>query len=344
MSDKRAIVEKLLSKHYSRGGLQRTSDGWLIRCPWHSPDRNPSCNVYFSGVFHCWRCKTKTPLEGFMAIGVPEAEAKEHFGNEDETVPDKPQKLPSLDDMDTEAVPEKEEEVFEVVSDELWPQRWAFRDLTAAVFQPEHPIFDMVNPRLVKLARKTHDGKRKLEGLPRLALSFPSNHDIKLYLRLSSTQDRKVINGVGVGSKFDPDSIPFGLTGWKLPDTCKALVLVEGPYDWLRLKFNIWQLGLWDVVEAGALLGTNQWDSFLTKFKLHLSQQIMVNGRMIVTAFDNDAAGAECTEQALKDLIERRDVLMPENKVKVFNYFPVHDPGDLGLEGARTGFEELGLL
>ena len=340
MADKRNIIEKWITKHY-KGAMKRTSEGWLICCPWHD-DTNPSCNVYRdSGVFHCWRCKTKPPKEGFMAIGVPEQEVAEHFGR-DRDVTSEPQKLPNLDEIETEVEVAAPEEIWELAKDEVWPVGWVFRGLSADAFQAGHPLFEMFNPRLVKLTRNGHDGKKHLDGLPRLSLSFPGDPSLKLFLRLSSAQDNKVINGTGVGGKFNTDTIPFGLTGWKLPDTCKALVLVEGPYDCLQLKFNLWKLGLWDVVEVVAILGTGQWKTFFAKFKLHLAQQIMSNGRQLVLAFDNDDAGADVTAEALKDLTQSRHMLLPESKVRVLNYFPVHDPGLLDVDTTEEAFDWVG--
>jgi hypothetical protein len=340
-SDVRNIIERFLTRYYKGGGLERTSDGWLIRCPWHSPDKHPSCNIYANtGIFYCWRCKTKTPKEGFLAIGVPENEVNEHFGRNRNRIPDEPQKLPSLDDIEAEEV-DTETAVFEVVRDDPWPEGWAFRDLSAAAFQKGHPIFDLVKPRLVKLGRMGQNGKRKMEGLPRLALSFPANPELQLYLRLSSLVDHKVVNGFGVGSKFDANTIPFGLREWKLPETCKALVLVEGPYDLLRLKHHLWELQLYDRVEVVALLGTHQWRSFFAKFKLHLAQQIMKKDRLLVLAFDGDEPGAEVTVTALQDL-SATNFLFPDSKVKVLNYF-THDPGELDLEGTKEAFKEIGI-
>ena len=341
MTDKREIISKLVSRYYKKGAAEQTPDGWLIRCPKHSPDSHPSCRIFNkTGVFHCWVCKSFSPFEGFGLMGVPTSEINEHFGREAASAAsiNTPQKIKSLDEIeDTISVTN---EAYEIVRDDPWPGGWAFRDLPAESLQPGHPMFDLFQPRLVKLGRMVN-GKRKLENLPRISLSFPANRSLKVFLRLSSTHEPKIINGTGVVGSTD--MIPFGLTEWKFKPSVRALMVVEGPYDQLRMRQHFYDLGIWDKVEVISLLGTQNWEMFFSKFKMHFADQLMESGKLLLLAGDNDDAGDKLTEKALHDIVGAKDLLFPESRVKVFSYAG-SDPGKATLASVKESALGFGLL
>lgn len=306
-------IEQIVFR-YAKGKAEKTDVGWKIRCPFHGPDMHPSCNIFSSGVFYCWSCGAKKgPLEGFRALGVPEEDLS--FlgkGNlEHATL------IPDLDDIESKQ--EEQKNRVEILSEEPWPVGWRFRDIPAADFQ-SGPLFDMFQPKLANI----QVGKKK-EFAPRIALSFPNIDDpeLRVYLRLSTDILPKVMNGPKVGTKMCP---LFGYSGGKLPVTCKYIVLVEGPYDAVRLCSHLKSLNLLDNYLVLAILGTHQWDSFLDRFKVELGPQMQ--GKSVVLAFDNDGPGQDLTEKAVNSLFGDPSLFFSEKNVKILNY-KAHDPGEM---------------
>jgi len=331
MDNKIEQIRRLLDKYYQ--GTVRTNSlgGFVIVCPFHT-DHSPSCNIYPSGVFLCWSCMNdggKSPWEGFKLLGVPESEIRRVWGTQadqdDETATHT--KIPSLD-----AMLEKEEgtteETHGIETEEAWPEGWGFRGVGAAFFQDPW-MQELFSPKLVRLWVKRQD-KIMLERWPRLSLRLAGSDQGDLYLRLSNRQKIKVRNPGGLSLK-NPKLMPFGLRSWQIKKV-KGLILVEGPYDALRVRDNLRKLRIGEEWEVVALLGTSQWGAFRSVFEKRLLHQM--SGKQVVLMFDMDAAGKSLTSFAKEQL--QQIYMLNKKQIRVRDY-DAGDPGDFGLD---KGFEE----
>lgn len=339
------IVRNFVEKYY-RGPLQKTSKGYLILCPFHQ-DSNPSCNLYDTGVFLCWSCEKKTgPVEGFTKMGVPARLVDKYFGSDrdKDSLLEPPPKLEDIYQQEEKEGGGNGITEISVMSEKEWPKDWVFRDLSEKALV-EGPIKEFFDPKLVSLMIRSKGKNPWAESLPRLSLGFPGNKDLRVYLRLSSHQERKVINDPKIGVTQLSKFIPFGLKSRRLGEGCKVLVMVEGPYDLLRMldHYTRWCGGKYDGrVEFMALLGTTQWEAKLREmFSLYLASQFST--RHLFLAFDNDDAGEKITAMVGKDLLDQRSMLLSKYRLGYIDYFPTHDPGEIVYKQACEIFEGLPL-
>lgn len=334
--------------------MKEDASSFVIRCPWHKPDNNPSCVIFFkTAIFYCPVChgdKQKgkrgvSPYQGFRALGMPEAKAKKLFLDRDSDALAERNldttRLPSLDDpVDETILPPKRVLEEKVVSRSAWPEYWGFRDIEYETMIA--PWFlERFDPTKVTLKR---------ERLPRLALAVGGAKQFKpknkvrheVYLRLSSAVKPKAANSVGLS--LDPDlknsATLFGLVNNRLSKDCRGIFLVEGPYDAIHLLQHIHNPEVGGGFEVVALLGTPQWGNCLK----HL--QILLMGRTdipIILAFDNDAAGFKLTHTAINDL--RSVCYMSTSRLKTLGYpLSVKDPGDLTFDVFLFCLRRLGLV
>ncbi len=306
---------------FVKGEIQVTNKGFKICCPWHN-DVNPSCVVFFkTGNFHCFVCHGDQPkghrgisaYNGFLKLGMDTSRAWSLFLSKKsaDTKLDT-SRLPSLDTgMCARKVVEQ------VVSREVWPQFWGFRQLAYKTLTASWFV-ERFSPEIVNLKKERH---------PRIAVKI-GGVDAKqeVYLRLNSAVKAKAINTSGL--TLDPDSDNhaklFGLVGNKLKRGCRMVFIVEGPYDGMHLLQHCYQLGL--DAEVISILGTPHWLNCFKQIQLAILDQ-MVDDAPFVLAFDNDAAGLKITKSAIASLL---GVFFPEKRLQVLNYpLSIKDPGDL---------------
>lgn len=332
-------VYELLLKYCQK--VESSPKGWKICCPFHA-DSNPSCNVYFSGVFHCWTCSQSwPPMEGFSKLGVPEYILDDIWGKDHVTDVSKLPELKPLEDMEADIENKKQKKVYFTVKErEPWPEGWSFRGIPFLFFE-EPFIKNLFQPTLVRLTIKNKKGKYVPERFPRLALKFKDDEH-EIYLRLAKKQMPKSYNSPNL--KLDNiDLIPLGLDSWKLDDKIKAIILVEGGYDMLKTMHNLHLMGKgWpEKIKVIALLGVDQWRAaFSKKFELRLLPQF--KDKVLIPAFDNDKAGEKLTAEVLNTVVNKR-LWLPPNKVQVLDYYPVHDPGDLEPELFKKAIRKIKL-
>jgi hypothetical protein len=313
--DKSDVVFDLLQKYARNGIVEAKRRGWNVLCPFHH-DSKPSCLVFPTGVFTCYPCRRAwSPMEAFRKLGVPEHVVAEHWGRNAQTNVEHLRPLPTLEELAAE--PETSEPRVGVHQREPWPTGWTFRGLEDTFLRGPAAPYEPTLVRLWHLRNK----QREVERFPRLALKVYPEHEV--YLRLSSQQPEKVYNSSGLDMK-DPAVLPFGLTSWRLTPEFKAIIVVEGPYDAMRTKQNLSNMGSpwYETTYVTALLGVGQWKAFREKFELWLLPQFRT--QRLILAFDNDEPGEQLTAEALVDL----DRSLMFRNVSVMNY-DAHDPGDL---------------
>jgi len=326
--------------------VKATKKGFLIRCPWHE-DGNPSCNVFFNtGTFYCFVChggqKGVSAYKGFTKLGMSKDRARASFLSglkpQVKIHIDPKLGLPSLDTIELVnnhmAKPSAVQRYDQVDEREPWPE-WNFRAIPKEVMA-EKWFQDRFSPHLVMLKKERH---------PRLALAIGGAESFKntkaegylrseVFLRIASSVKAKAINTMGLN--LDPDvtdPLPatlLGLRNNEVPKDCRGLILVEGPYDALRLLTHIHSLEFpFGHLEVVALLGTPQWPNCLKQLKSFILPQM--GDAPIILAFDNDAAGIKLTELAIKELQE--DCFLSVSRIKVLGYpLSIKDPGDLPFE------------
>ena len=338
------------------GEIIEEAKGFKIRCPWHWPDNNPSCMVFYgTGLFYCVVChgdkpKGKRgvgPYKAFQALGMDEDKARNIFikGAGSLMSADlEPSHLPDLMAISgtsgTNAIKPLPES--KVAAREPWPKWWGFRDVDCLTMQQKW-FADRFAPEKVYL---------KKERLPRLSLSIggaerflDTRHldylKAEVCLRLSSMVKSKTINSPGLN--LDPDKVRpkvagmFGLVGNRLEEGCRGVLLVEGPYDAIRTLQSIHEIG--GGLEVIALLGTPQWDNIRRQIRMHLLSAMTKKGIPLILAFDNDNAGRKLTATAIETLQED---LFPPRLIKRLEY-PQHikDPGDLSSEILLAALSEI---
>jgi len=314
------VIQTLIQTYGGRSKPSRK--GWNICCPFHD-DTDPSCTVFYSGVFSCFSCaKSWGPRQGFAALGVPERILAESFPPNGTGRPLDMAALPDLERASS--TPVKREALVGVESREPWPEGWRYREIESRwLTDPGSPLVRTFAPSLVRLWVERPSG-RHVEPLPRLSLKVG---DKEVYLRLSRSTQIKTFNSDGFDFN-DPALVPFGLTSFQLPPRNRALVLVEGPYDLLRTCQNLLTLDrmLYDQIPVVALLGVSHWRAFKEKLQLRFASQLQGN---LVLAFDNDKAGQELTRTVTEDVV--RSGLLPEHRVRVLP-FAAHDPGEVDVD------------
>ena len=338
--------------------IKEDKNGFKIRCPWHKPDNNPSCLVFFTGIFYCLVChgdrqkghRGISPYHGFQALGMPEARAKKLFlaGDAaalserklDMTPPPVVEELADVDSLRRKTLlsDEKPTKILEekVVSRSVWPEYWGFRGIDyVTMIQPWFQ--ERFEPMKVTL---------KKERLPRLALAVGGAHKLKpkklrheVYLRLSSAVKPKAANSIGLS--LDPDvgnfATLFGLINNKFCAGCRGIILVEGPYDCIHTLQHLYRQEIGGKFEVIALLGTPHW------FSVCRQLQKIVLDLPIILAFDHDPAGLKLTHTAIKDL--QSLCYIPRSKIKVLDYpLAIKDPGDLPFESFLLSMQRLALL
>jgi len=303
-----------------------SSKGWLICCPKHD-DGKASCNVFSdTGVFFCFICGKFSPDEGLRLLGVPANEINEVLDGEQSL------SVSSLERLDHEEDPKAKEAKFGVITERDWFPEWNFRDVRGALLtDSSKKIFKLFRPTFCRLWNKGRRQTFMRERYPRIAFHSPSG---RIFLRLSSKQKIKVKNDDGLTRK---NAVPFGLAGFTIPADAKAILLVEGPYDWLRTYQNLVDLGLEREVVPIALLGVSQWNAFLKVLEMRLMSSLET--KTIILAFDNDEAGKLLTAKALEDL--QKKLLLPKSQVRVLSY-QEHDPGDTGKASLMNGLKKVG--
>ena len=328
--------------------IKEDAQSFVIRCPWHQPDNNPSCVVFKTGVFYCPVChgdKPKgkrgvSPYLGFKALGMPEDRARRLFITGGDTAPTTLHApRPSLASYDTPFVRNTTPKVLEekITARSPWPKDWGFRDIEYETMIA--PWFtDRFAPTKVTL---------KKERIPRLALAVGGAGEFKpdkklrheVYLRLSSAVKPKAANSVGL--RLDPE-VPgfanlFGLINNRLCEDCKGVFIVEGPYDALLTHQHLYALG--GGYEVIALLGSPQWSSCLKQIQESILPQMKQNNIPFILAFDNDPVGFKLTHNAIKDL--QTSCYLPKARIKILAYpLSIKDPGELSLETFSLCFKK----
>lgn len=323
----REIVQELL-RHY-RGPVKQSAKGFTILCPWHE-DREPSCLVWAdTGFFSCWTCGTKPPAEGFKKLGVPGPVVDRALKRTTRELSLKP--LPTLDQMAELTLVEKPK-TLGVETREPWPAEWRFRDVPGEFLRFYDPLF---SPGLVTLwfDRGSH---RDVEELPRLALKL---HGIRgpaaeVYLRLSTTQEVKAYDSAGLDLHR---LYPFGLSSWRLDPEVRALVVVEGPYDLLNLRYQLSRLGADRRVVVVALLGTGHWKAFRDLAVVSLWPQLQGRSIPLVLALDPDQAGIKLRDQIVA---EAKEHLWFPGLIRTIDTRPAEDPGKLTEHQTAAKFAE----
>jgi hypothetical protein len=349
-------LKTCISSVYS-GPIKEEGKGIKIRCPWHSPDNNPSCLVFYgSGLFYCVVChgdkpKGKRgvgPYKAFQELGMSESKARSIFidGDNRLSLDLEPSHLPDLNLLDSpKSTRRKILPKSKVVSREPWPKWWGFRDIDCKTLQQQWCI-DRVNPEKVYMER---------ERLPRISLSIgghekgkdtkhPDYLKSEVCLRLSSSAKAKTINSPGL--TLDPEvtrpqvATMFGLINNKLASNCRGLILVEGPYDCIHLLQHIHDPRIGGGFEVVALLGTPQWDNIRRQIQTYIQRDMLNRKIPIILAFDHDAAGKKLTKTAIETLLED---YLPASLLKVLNYpQKVKDPGDLSFDDFYESLVALG--
>ena len=308
----REIVQELLRSY--RGPLKQSSKGFTILCPWHQ-DHQPSCLVWAeTGYFSCWVCGTKTPQEGFKQLGVPARQIERAFRRQAGEISLVP--LPPLGAVAAPVVP-----TLGVERREPWPAEWQFRAVPGDYLWFLDPLFA---PGLVTLWFD-RAGQRSTEPLPRLSLRLHGlrGAGAEVYLRLSSTQEVKAYDSHGLDLHR---LFPFGLAGWPLGPEVRALVIVEGPYDLLNLRYLLGRLGAERRVAVVALLGTGHWGAMRHHFEGMLLPQLQRRSIPLVLSLDPDQAGVQLRDRILT---EARDRLWLPGLVRTIDTRPAEDPGAL---------------
>ena len=335
-------LRELITECYS-GPIKDEKGGIKIRCPWHSPDNNPSCMVFSSGIFYCVVChgdKPKgkrglSPYRGFQAIGMSEARARKLFiGPETPDMDDFT--LCRLPSFDSELTSTPAHKVFydKVVSREPWPKDWGFRGVDYATINA--PWFKKrFDPYKVVLHK---------ERLPRIALAVggaerynpnldhPNYLRHEVFLRLSSAVKPKSINSHGLtldSDSTDPLPAPlFGTINNKLSKGSRGLFITEGPYDTLHLLQHLYRPEIGGRYDVVALLGTPQFTNCLGQLQTQIFPDMVRRNIPIILAFDNDMAGFKLTTTAIEDL--KSVCYLSSSMIKILDY-PSHikDPGDL---------------
>lgn len=194
-------------------------------------------------------------------------------------------------------------------------------------------FIDTYNPSVVRL--------KFIEPEERLALKIGNSVFYEVYVRqkTNSVLKLKSINQKGLSFKpgeMDLGLTPFGLKRLELPETCKGLLVTEGPYDCMRLHQHCLQQNL--PYQVIALLGTPNADYIFRFLKKHLLYQMFKNKIPLILAFDHDSAGMDATslfllkyEQFFNEINIKGEILM--DYIKILSYpLEVGDPGDLELE------------
>lgn len=327
--------------------FKEDASGIKIRCPWHKPDNNPSCIVWWgSASFYCMIChgdkqkghRGMSPYHGFIALGMDEERARKIFlePTSPSDIELNTSRLPSIDVIEEKPVKKILTDKVESRSD--WPKYWGFRGLDYSTMIA--PWFqDRFEPTKVKLRR---------ERLPRLALNVGGAEKFRkkrtrheVYLRVSSAVQPKAANSLGLS--LDPDvknsASLFGLINNKISAGCRGLILTEGPYDALHLLQHIHRPEVGGGFEVVCLLGTPQWANCLRQIELHLLPQM--NGIPFILAFDNDPAGVKLTRTAMRDL--QALCYLSQSRIKKLDYpLTIKDPGEMSLEVFMTCLKELG--
>jgi hypothetical protein len=347
--DRSKLKELLLEVYH--GEFKEDAYGLKIRCPWHSPDNNPSCVVFHgSGIFHCLVChgdKQKghrgvNAYRGFLALGMPESRARQLFilGDPNALADTrlKTSRLPSLDEPMSDTLSLVKKEVLEdkVVQRASWPKNWGFRDIDYATMT-ETWFVDRFEPTKVILKR---------ERLPRIALSVGGAYRFKatwkprheVYLRLSSAVKPKAANSIGLtlDSDLAHHASLFGLINNKISPNSRGIILVEGPYDAIHTLQHIHSPEVGGGFDVIALLGTPQWASVCKQLlDIVLPQAPNIP---IILAFDHDKAGQKLTKSALDVL---QSGFISRERLKVLDYpSTIKDPGDLPFAPFLTSFSE----
>lgn len=342
-------LKELILEVY-RGEIKEGNAGFLVRCPWHD-DHNPSCVVFYkSAIFYCLVChgdkkkgeRGKSPYTGFRALGMAESRARSLFLS-----PASPSL--DLDDLTFNRLPsfdvDKEEPLSlstitsikndKVVSRAPWPLTWGFRDLDA----------DFMASSLFKKRFEPTKVMLKNERFPRLALSIggaekykdtqaPNYLHHEVYLRLASSVQPKSVNSyklnLDIETRVPTAASLFGLVNNRIPNKCRGVFLVEGPYDGMRLLSHTHTPEVGGNFAVVSILGTPQWANCLNQIKSFLEPTMIKRQIPFILAFDNDEAGAKLTATAIRDL---QSLYFPKSLIKILAYpLSVKDPGELAFD------------
>ena len=345
-------LKKLLVKYYE-GPLIEDSVSFKIRCPWHSPDNNPSCVLFLnSGMFYCHVChgdqkkgnRGVSAYKGFQSLGMPEHRAREYFINVKHSIEFDDLLFGSLPDINTPTNFNKTYQVHtKIAQREPWPEDWGFRDLTYNTLTSSWFV-DRFEPTKVLLER---------ERLPRINFvvggadrfkdtTIPNYVRHEVSLRLSSSVKSKAINSKDFNLNIDvqepaPATL-FGLINNRLTQDSRGIILVEGPYDCMHLYQHLYHPAIGGGFDVIALMGTPQWANVLRQIELFLLSEINAKHIPIILAFDNDKAGMKLTKTAINDL---KSIYL--SNIQLLGYpLSVKDPGYLSLTATVACVKQLG--
>lgn len=187
-------------------------------------------------------------------------------------------------------------------------------------------------PSVVKLKYK--------EPEERLALQIGKGY-FEVYVRQKKNSVLKVksINQKSLTFKHgDKGSVyhPFGLKRWELLETCRGLLVTEGPYDCLRIHQHCFQDNL--PFKVIALLGTPNAEEIFKLLEKNALYKMFKNKIPLILAFDHDLAGMKATGTFLKLYEEFFNEVNLKGQalsdfIKILPYpLVIGDPGDLPKE------------
>lgn len=276
----------------------------MIVCPFH-PDNNPSCSVHISGhkrpvgTYHCWSCGAKGPW-GRLAekLGL---DSGEYFHSENPF------------GAKARALERREEEDREL-------RRGMFANHLPLGCSPwEHGGFrELPEPFLVKVgALRYYDDTSDC-----YRIVFPVKNRIGVIIgsaaRSLEKSGKPWLNAPGPWAS--KALYPIEL----LPKNAETVVLVEGPYDALRLNYY--------GIPALSILGTQNW----TSRKISILDACGI--KSIVICMDGDPPGRTAEGQIFahtEGKLKRKRFRLP------FENPPV-DPGNMSMERIEALMEFLG--
>ena len=266
-----------------------------ILCPFH-PDSSPSCSVHISGhkrpigTFHCWSCGAKGPWSRLAdRLGLESGETyhpEDPFGSKWRA---------------SQRRARGEEEI----------QRSLFRGHLPAGSKPwEHgPFRELPEKFLTKIgAMRVYDDRSDC-----YRIVFPIKNKIGTAIgsaarRLDKEKLYPWINSPGPWAR--KTLYPIEL----LPKQFDAVVLVEGPYDALRLNYH--------GIPALSILGTQNW----TEEKVSILQSRAV--KRIIICMDGDRSG----RKAEAEIFNNTEGKFKRKRFRLPYENPPVDPGNMSME------------
>lgn len=282
-----------LEKHSSR--IRILKSDVLIVCPFHA-DSNPSCSVHTSGhkmpvgTFHCWSCGAKGPWHKLAdRLGL---DSGSHYHPENFAL-------------------SRAHAIRRRYDAEQEQRRNQFNGRLPAGCQPwEHGNFrELSEEFLIRIGAKRFYDDRS--DCYRIVFPVKNQRGVikgSTSRRLDAGKDFPWINSPGVwtSSTFYPLEL--------MPSYMDTVVLVEGPYDALRLNYH--------GIPALSILGTQNWNYT----KVSILEGLGIN--TVVLCMDGDPAGRIAEAKIFNDMegkLKRKRFRLPiEN--------PPIDPGNMDEE------------